>query len=286
MNSGMMTSRTMSGWTKNRWTKNRWTTNRWTISCRIALSSALAACSVAAVAQPTDELLDCLLEPHLEVDVGSPVVGILAQVNVDRGDMVARGQVIARLESAAEEASVRLAEARAEFDKRRAARNEDLYRDELISIHEKDEIETQSIISELELVEAREQLNMRTVRSPLDGVVVERHLSRGEFVRETPIMKLAQIDPLNVEVIAPASLFGTVEVGSTAELELSAPLSGTYTVEVVVVDRVIDAASGTFGIRLALPNPGNRIPSGINCTVHVNPTAGAESARSSSTASH
>jgi hypothetical protein len=33
------------------------------------------------------------------------------------------------------------------------------------------------------------------------------------------------------------------------------------------VDRVIDAASGTFGVRLQLSNPGNRIPAGLRCTV-------------------
>ena len=213
--------------------------------------------------------LDCLLEPHLEVDVGSPVFGILASVDVDRGDTVVEGQVIARLESAAQAASVKLAEARAEFNQRKVERNEELYRDELISIHDKDEIETQSLISELELVEAREELEMRTIRSPLDGVVVERFLSRGEYVQEMPIVKLAQIDPLNVEVIAPVRLFGSVEVGSAAELELSPPLSGTYPVKIVVVDRVIDAASGTFGIRLELPNRGNKIPSGLNCTVRI-----------------
>jgi RND family efflux transporter MFP subunit len=215
------------------------------------------------------EPLDCLLEPYLEVDVGSPAFGILATVNVDRGDTVVKGQVIAQLESATQAAGVKLAEARAEFNKRKVARNDDLYRDELISIHEKDEIETQSLISDLELLEAREELNKRTIRSPLNGIVVDRFLSRGEYVQELPVVKLAQINPLNVDVIAPVELFGSVEVGSTAQLELAPPLSGTYTVKVVIVDRVIDAASGTFGIRLALPNPGNKIPSGLNCTVRI-----------------
>lgn len=215
------------------------------------------------------ESLDCLLEPYLEVDVGSSVFGILASVNVDRGDAVVKGQVIAKLEASTQAARVKLAEARAEFNQRKVARNDDLYRDELVSIHEKDEIETQSLISQLELQEAREELNMRTIRSPLNGVVVDRFLSRGEYVQEMPVLRLAQINPLNVEVIAPVALFGSVDVGDTAQLELAPPLSGTYVVNVVVVDRVIDAASGTFGIRLTLPNPGNKIPSGLNCTVRI-----------------
>ena len=223
-----------------------------------------------AFGQPaTAESLDCLLEPHLEVDVGSPVFGILDDVKVDRGDIVASGQVIAQLRSDAEAAGVKLAEARALFDRRKVERNDDLYRDELISLHEKDEIETQSLISDLELLEAQERLNMRTIRSPLSGVVVERLLSPGEYVQETPILRLAQINPLNVEAIAPVELFGSVAVGDTARVTLAAPLQGEHTVKVTVVDRVIDAASGTFGIRFELANPGNAIPSGMNCTVFL-----------------
>jgi len=224
-----------------------------------------------AIAQ-TSAPLDCLLEPHLVVNIGSPVAGILASVNVDRGDIVREGQIVAELVSKSEAAGVKLAEAKALFNERKVERNDDLYKDELISIHEKDEIETESLISKLELEESRQKLEMRTIRSPLSGVVVDRYLSQGEFVQERPIMKLAQINPLNVEVIAPVALFGSIRVGSTARLHLEPPLGGDYEVTVTVVDRVIDAASGTFGIRFELPNPGNAIPSGLRCKIYLGGT--------------
>jgi len=42
---------------------------------------------------------------------------------------------------------------------------------------------------------------------------------------------------------------------------------GTYTAKVVIVDRVIDAASGTFGVRLEIPNPKYELPAGLKCRV-------------------
>ena len=42
---------------------------------------------------------------------------------------------------------------------------------------------------------------------------------------------------------------------------------GRYTATVTLVDRVIDAASGTFGVRLELPNPNLAIPAGAKCKV-------------------
>ena len=70
-----------------------------------------------------------------------------------------------------------------------------------------------------------------------------------------------------MEVIAPASLFGAVRVGSSGKVNLAPFLPGTFNAKVVVVDRVIDAASGTLGIRLQLPNPENKIPAGIKYSV-------------------
>ena len=63
------------------------------------------------------------------------------------------------------------------------------------------------------------------IRSPVNGVVSEIKLSPGEFIYEqTPIMTIAQIDPLNVDVVLPADKYGAVRAGSIAELRLEAPV--------------------------------------------------------------
>jgi len=74
-----------------------------------------------------------------------------------------------------------------------------------------------------------------------------------------------EIDPLNVELILPVSAFGKIQVGERAQVTLEAPVGGTYTARVEVVDRNVDAASGTFGVRLQLPNPEGKIPAGVKC---------------------
>lgn len=211
--------------------------------------------------------MECMLEPHLISNVGSPVEGTLSAVLVDRGGLVAKGDVLARLNSSVEAAIVELRTAQEEFGKRKVLRNEELFRKQLISANEKDELETQTLIAGLELKQQQQVLNLRTIRSPFSGVVVERFLGPGERVANEKILRIAQIDPLNVEVVAPVEMFGSVRLGMTGDIRLQAPLSGTHAAKVVVVDRVIDAASGTFGIRLELPNPGNALPAGIRCKV-------------------
>jgi len=213
------------------------------------------------------EMLDGLLEPNQKVAVSSQVPGILDEVLVERGDTVQPGQILARLKSGVEKAAVELAEARVEFGMRKAVRNEELYKKQLISIHEKDELETEIQLARLELREAKERLNLRTIVSPIQGVVVERLHAPGDYVGEDAILTVAGINPLNVEVVVPVAQFGSIRNGMRAEVKPEAPVGGSYTATVVIVDKVVDAASGTFGVRLTLPNPSNRLPAGLKCTV-------------------
>lgn len=215
-----------------------------------------------------DNFFEGLIEPSTVIKLGSQVFGTLEVVSVDRGDRVVKGQVVARLHSSVEEAAVELVRARVEFGERKVMRNEDLFKKNLISIHEKDEMETELKISLLQLYEAQEKLNIRTIKSPVDGVVVERFLSPGEYVGEDPIMEIAGIDPLYVEVIVPVEKFGTIKKGMMAEVRPEHLSVRDLKARVIIVDRVIDAASGTFAVRLELPNPKYILPAGLKCRVN------------------
>jgi membrane fusion protein (multidrug efflux system) len=230
-------------------------------------ATALFTLLIAAVLPVHAQEFECLLEPHEVVNVSSPVAGLLDSVYVERGDQVDKGQIIAKLKSDVERAAVDLSRARAEFGQRKVVRNKELIKQELISSSEKDELETESRTAQLELRQAEAVLNQRTIKSPIDGVVVERFLSAGEFVQSDPILKIAQLNPLNVEVIVPVNRFGGIHKGMKAKVRPEALVNGDFKAKVVIVDRVIDAASGTIGVRLELPNPHYRIPAGLKCRV-------------------
>jgi RND family efflux transporter MFP subunit len=245
-------------------------------------------------AEPEHVEVDGVIEPHMVVNVGSAVPGILESVKVDRGDRVKEGQVLATLESGVEEATMKLAKAKAEMDAAVQARQEELaygkrtkdrtkmlYDEAVAPLKQMDEAQTNETLAEMALREALEKKQLaeleyqqakavvkrRTILSPISGVVVERLLSPGEYVKDQPIMKLAQIDPLNVEVIVPVELLRSIEFGMGAEVRPESPVGGVYTGEVKIVDGIIDARSGTFGVRVELPNPDYRLPAGLKCRV-------------------
>jgi RND family efflux transporter MFP subunit len=240
--------------------------------------------------------LDCVIEPHMVVDLSSQIDGIVDAIEVERGDVVESDQVLVTLDSTVERAAVDFARARAEADselragevsvafaQRRQERVQTLFNEAAISTDQFDEVETEFHLAQLELDQAQEArrlahlelrraeetLDRHTIRSPIDGIVVQRYLSPGESVKFQPMLRLAQIDPLRVEVIVPVSAFGRIEVGQKAIVQPEEPMSGNYEAEIAIVDRVADAASGTFRVALDLPNPDYALPSGLKCMVQV-----------------
>lgn len=214
------------------------------------------------------EYMECMIEPYEKVEFKTQVPGILEEVLVERGDIIKKDQVLARLKSGVEEALVEQSRARFEFAKRKDERNKELSLKHFISAHEKDEFETEIKMSELQMREADEKLKLRTIRSTIDGVVVERFLAPGEYAGENnSILKAVSINPLNVEVIAPTNMIGSIRKGMGAEVRPESAVGGVYYGTVVIVDKVIDASSGTFGVRVELPNPELKIPAGLKCKV-------------------
>jgi multidrug efflux pump subunit AcrA (membrane-fusion protein) len=179
------------------------------------------------------------------------------------------------------EATIQSKKAQLDFLLRKNQQNEELFKKGAIPFSQKDEADTNRILAEQALQEALENkrlaeldfkrtievFNRLTIRSPINGVVVERFLSPGEYIETESILKLAQIDPLHVEIILPVALLPSMRVGEKAKVIPEAPIGGQYIAEVKIVDRVIDAASGTFGVRLELPNPNYKLPAGLKCKV-------------------
>jgi RND family efflux transporter MFP subunit len=237
-----------------------------------------------------------MIEARQTIDIRSPVEGLIEKVAVERGEAVKRGQVLVTLESGPERAAVAIAksrsdqlgavragEAKVQLARQKEARAEELARQNFISPNALEEARTERLLAESELKVARETqrlsqlevdranevLAMRTVRSPVSGVVVDRFLQAGEFATtnvKDPILRIAEVDPLNVEVILPAKLYGEIRRGDRAEVSPETP-ARKFVATVTVVDQVMNAAAGTFGVRLELPNAKLEVPAGARCKV-------------------
>jgi multidrug efflux pump subunit AcrA (membrane-fusion protein) len=213
--------------------------------------------------------LDCLIEPYMTVELATTVSGIVKVVNVDRGDIIRSGQILAQLDVEVEKANVARERARAEFTAKKSHRMQELFKEQMVSAQQMEEAKADSDLAAAELKKAIEILNQRTVFSPFNGVVTDRYVSPGELVENKKILKVAQINPLSVEVIAPIAMLGEFKSGAKMQVVPEGPVAGPFEARVRLVDRVIDAPSGTFRVRLALPNPKHQISAGVRCKARL-----------------
>lgn len=239
-------------------------------------------------------LLGCLMGPERVADVGSPVVGVVSAMKVDRGDLVSAGDTLVLLDSGVEAASVEAASARSAMDAdvRAAEANatlatqrhtrtvslvaegfvttlaaEQARAERDVALQKLAQARGQRTVQRRELGQVQAQLAQRTVRSPFRGVVVERFVNAGERVDDKPLLRLAMLDPLRVELVLPANRWGSVARGDAISVLPELPGATAVVARVTHVDKVIDATSNTFRVRLSLPNPGDKLPAGARCKV-------------------
>lgn len=239
--------------------------------------------------------VSCLIEPQETVRLSTPVAGIVAEVAVDRGDVVVAGQVIARLDSRVEEIQRDLARARAEdtsaiqglearvvFLTEQAERTATLAKRAAVAATAQREAELEAEIArqdlaqarlehgraQMELAQAEALLAQKVLTTPIAGVVTERLLGPGEYRDgQAHIVTIARLDLLHVEAYVPIAYFPLLAVGQQVIVTPEAPLDQAYAARISVVDRVFDAATATVGLRIELANPDLTLPGGLRCTL-------------------
>ena len=239
--------------------------------------------------------INCLIEPLEIVRLSTPVEGMVAEVLVERGDNVRAGDIVARLDTTLEDLALELAEARASSDVRKrslearlafleaqAERNEQLAARNAVpqivatearleaelARQELDEVELARSLAVIEARQARALRDQKILRAPVSGIVAERLIAPGEF-RDTQshFATIARIDVLRVEAFAPLSYAPHLALGQEVTIRPEAPVGGSYTATITIIDRVFDAATATFGIRMALDNADLALPAGLRCEV-------------------
>jgi RND family efflux transporter MFP subunit len=265
-----------------------------------SLSSYAASTDKSATQMTSADAFECMIEPMQVIEVRSPIVGILHQLKVRRGSRIHKGQVLAVLESSVEQSAANNAKFKANAQgalvtaqrkltaaTMKAKRLEQLFAENFVSAQAKDDAVNERQVAEAELhvvndngQEAKleynqmnDELNRRIIHSPFNGVVIEQSLFPGALVGPSegkkPIMKIAQTDQLEVTAVLPFRFFRQVHKGSHITITPEPPFSNPVKSIIQIVDPVIEATSGTFGVVARIKNDHLDFPSGIRCKMQI-----------------
>lgn len=246
------------------------------------------ALSLAATPKPSG----CLIEPEQVADVGSSVTGVIEALPVKLGDVVKAGDAVAVLRADVERASVQVASTRSSLEaealaaqanltlaQQKVVRTQQLLTQKFVSPQALEQAQTEAEVARQrhkmaqgqqriyrqERDVAAAQLAMRTLRSPISGIVIERYQNLGERVEDRPVIRVASINPLRVSLMMPLAQYGQINLGDMMTVRPELPGASPVQAQVNHVDKVVDAASNTFRVRLTLPNPGLKLPGGLRC---------------------
>ena len=243
-------------------------------------------------------------EPYRSIEVAAAEMGTISHVEVEEGQTIESGTILARLNEDVHEASVgmakekldargRLHSAQAEM-KLQYERNQKLVglfqrgnasQIEVDRAHAQLEVAAASVeaveddfrIASFEYKRALAQLELRRLRSPIDGVVTRIHKDPGEFVSPSDpvVVSVVQLDPLKAIFSVPQARARELASGRELELEMGRDRAVALGV-VEFVSPTTDAQSGTCRVTIRIDNSDSRWQSGDVCVLPSPEPSGAD----------
>ncbi|AVP97646.1 efflux transporter periplasmic adaptor subunit [Ahniella affigens] len=210
------------------------------------------------------------LEPENQASVVAKATGVLLRLNVEEGDQVQSGQVLAQLDPEKPKLEVMRAEAnmkRLENDYRRST---DLFERKLTSseAHERIrfDLETQRAAFEL----AKLDLDYTQIRAPISGVISERLVKVGNLIQlQQALFRIDDFDPLLAVLNVPERELAILKPGQKVSMVVDALTGQVFEGEVDRVSPVVDANTGTFRVTCAFRDQTNALKSGMFGRVQI-----------------
>lgn len=192
------------------------------------------------------------LRAQLAVDKGGRVIELLA----DKGDRVAAGDVLLRID----DRIWSTAHAQAEIELREAERDyrrwTELSRTGSVSASEFDAVRARHDRARVTLEEAQVHLEQCVVRSPADGIINRRMIEVGEHAAEgAAVFELVVSDPVRLVIDVPERDIAVVSVGDSIPFTVSILGGEEFAGEVKHIAEAASPVGNSYRVEATVPNP-------------------------------
>lgn len=202
------------------------------------------------------------------VTVSSPAGGTLAEVLVRPGQVVAAGDVIARLDAEAEQIDYDRAKLAADDANATLARTEGLASSNVVATTALTAAQLAAANADLELRNADVALARRTITSPIAGTVGLIQVSPGNYVpAQTAVTTIDDTSSLLVDFWVPERYAAAIAPGAPVAVTAVALPGRTFDGEVSAIDNRIDPASRTLQVQAQIPNEDVALRAGMSFSV-------------------
>ena len=240
---------------------------------------------------PSEALLKSYMMPNLTLRVAFAQPGKISRLDVRETQAVQAGDLLANLEDRSLLASLRIAETKAEDDSEVHAAQSSANRlqqrlqslEELVETGGASPDEIKRVQTELQVAQAKlesarvagftrrlevqrlqAELELRQLKSPIDGHIKRIHKRLGEYVgaNEPMVMELVQLDPLKARFFVPRARAMDLTPQQSVRLKLP-QLSQSIAGNVQSISPIVEPVSDTVEIYVEIPNPHHQFRSGL-----------------------
>ena len=204
------------------------------------------------------------------VNVTAQVPGEVEAIEFESGDSVKKGDVLIRLEAAADRAQLNALEATAGLARQEYDRYQRLFKQGTISRSELDNRRAQRDQAVAQAQAQREQLNYKTVRAPFDGVLGIRQVDLGQFLQAgTPVVSLNQLQPIFVDFALPEQELSRIEKGLKVRVTLDAYTDQQFEGEISAIEPGVSEATRNVSVQARFENEDNKLRPGMFASVDI-----------------
>ena len=224
------------------------------------------------------------LVAYEDSDVAAGAAGKVVSVHVERGSVVKKGEVLARLDARAVSANLEDARAQVVLAKSQQSlanadceRNEKLFAGGTVSSADHDRALAQCRNAAAQVTSASARLSMleisasdATIRAPFDGVVAERSVAVGEFVQQpSKVVTLVALDPLRLQLTVPEASASLVQKDQPVEFTLTARPNVVHQAKVSFVGAGLRQGTRDLVVEALVPNKERTLLPGQFATARV-----------------
>ena len=204
------------------------------------------------------------LEPNVDIKINAPTPEVLDQVLVKEGQAVERGQVLARLSTAALGPAAASTAAQLRMAQADYHRMQDLYKEGAVAEHDVETAEETLKNAEAANAAAARKLAEDTLRAPVSGVIAQRLHEAGDRVKDgDQLFRLVNTRELEFEATVPSQYVGDIKVGAAALLTVTGMDSAGVTARVARINATADPATRQVKVYVNVPNPNGRMVAGL-----------------------
>jgi membrane fusion protein (multidrug efflux system) len=210
------------------------------------------------------------LEAVQGTTVSADLAGIVTEIDFESGKNVKAGDILVRLVTDQEQATLDAALANRDLMVYSLRRAKELRDKNANSQSDYDTAEANERQAEANVSNAKAAIARKTIRAPFDGVLGIRKVSLGQYLHEgDPVVPLQALDPIYVDFTLPQQNMRDFSVGSEVHMRTDATGTEEFAGKITAINPLVDTATRNFQVQATISNKAGKLRPGMFANVDV-----------------